>query len=458
MPAQGLGRWYEVFAYRVGAADRRVVAVLFSDITERRNKETRFLAGEDHLRKLNATLRSNESDLRLLLDTLAEGFYAIDRDGVTTACNAAFVRMMGFASSDEVIGRRLHDLIHHSHADGSPCPEADCPILRAARDGVSVHCDNERFHPLAGAALQVEYWATPIVQDNVLQGAICTFQDVTERRRQEMAIDKAQQGRAALLQLSDRLRNLDDMASMAAVAAEIAGRTLGVSAAGLGRVDAIGETLTIERVWATEPRYRFAGTHSLRHYGSYIDDLLANVTVAIGEVDSDARTAAYRDAFELAGVRAFLNVPVLEHGGLAAIFCVTSAVPRTWTGEEIHFVQEVAERTSVAIERRRAEVRLHDLNARLESEVASRTAERDRMWNTSPDLLMVLSPAGVFQHANPAWQAVLGYDPMALVGLHATDLAHPEDLAATRQALDTARHSALPLFENRCRHKNGSYR
>ncbi|AXJ96984.1 hybrid sensor histidine kinase/response regulator [Sphingomonas sp. FARSPH] len=98
------------------------------------------------------------------------------------------------------------------------------------------------------------------------------------------------------------------------------------------------------------------------------------------------------------------------------------------------------------------------LNETLERQVEERTAERDRMWNTSPDLMVVLSPDGIYRRINPAWQTVLGYAPEDVVGLYATDLTHADDLAATQAAFETAQAGTLPSFENRFRHKDGGYR
>ena len=65
LPAQALnGRWYEVFAYRVGDPAERLVAILFSDVTERRASEARLRASEEHLRAANVTLRHSEAELR----------------------------------------------------------------------------------------------------------------------------------------------------------------------------------------------------------------------------------------------------------------------------------------------------------------------------------------------------------------------------------------------------------
>ena len=127
------------------------------------------------------TLRGSQTNIRLLLDSMVEGFYAIDRDGATTLCNAAFLRMLGFAREEDALGRQVHDLIHAHYPDGSPYPAADCPIYRCARDGISAHVRDEFFFPIDGSPpLRVDYWAFPIRRDGELQGAICTFLPVSE--------------------------------------------------------------------------------------------------------------------------------------------------------------------------------------------------------------------------------------------------------------------------------------
>ncbi len=122
------------------------------------------------------------------------------------------------------------------------------------------------------------------------------------------------------------------------------------------------------------------------------------------------------------------------------------------------FTNETTKRVLADRELVEAQKALEQLNKTLERQVEARTAERDRLWNTSPDLMVILSPEGLYQRVNPAWKEVLGYDPEDLIGLEAVSLAHPEDLAATEAALGTAQVGTLPSFENRFRHKDGSYR
>ena len=109
-------------------------------------------------------------------------------------------------------------------------------------------------------------------------------------------------------------------------------------------------------------------------------------------------------------------------------------------------------------EQRTAEERLRELNETLEQEVAVRTAERDRMWDTSPDLMLVIDFRGYFQRVNPAWTALLGYQPHELVGHHVNEFVLPDDHAVTVDAYELAGSGGQPRIVNRYRHKDGSVR
>ncbi len=91
-------------------------------------------------------------------------------------------------------------------------------------------------------------------------------------------------------------------------------------------------------------------------------------------------------------------------------------------------------------------------------ELAARTAELDCLWDISPDLLAVIDFNGTLLRVNPAWSTVLGRGSEELIGTHAMNLVHPDDLSATDAALAHSLNNVLPLFENRYLHKDGSYR
>ncbi len=136
-------------------------------------------------------LEESRGYLRDLLDSAQEGFYAIDREGRTTVCNAAFRRMLGFGSQTEIVGRPMHDVIHHSHRDGSPYPGECCPIYRTARDGTPCHVTDELFYRQDGVGFPVDYRAQPVYRGGELVGAVCTFSDLTESLRTEGALRAA---------------------------------------------------------------------------------------------------------------------------------------------------------------------------------------------------------------------------------------------------------------------------
>jgi len=144
------------------------------------------------LRNAEKRIRANHDYLRLLIDSGEEGFYSVDRDGVTIMCNTAFLKMLGFEREEDAVGRKLHGVIHHRHPDGSHYDVCDCPIYQAARSGSFAHVEDELFFRVDGTPFPVEYRARPVWLDGVLQGAVCTFVDVTERRRTEQALQQSE--------------------------------------------------------------------------------------------------------------------------------------------------------------------------------------------------------------------------------------------------------------------------
>jgi PAS domain S-box-containing protein len=87
-------------------------------------------------------------------------------------------------------------------------------------------------------------------------------------------------------------------------------------------------------------------------------------------------------------------------------------------------------------------------------------AEYSRSWRLMPDMLLVFDvPSGRFEHVNPAWCRVLGWDAAEVVGRPYTQFVHPEDLAASETAhRQLIAGEPILAFENRYRHKDGSYR
>lgn len=133
-------------------------------------------------------LRESHKKMDSLLQSLAEGAYGVDTEGNCTFVNHSFLKILGYDSEDELVGKRIHDLIHHSHADGSHYPADECKIYAAYKSNIAIHSADEVFWHKRGYAIQVEYWSRPVMVDGAVIGAIATFFDITERKKMEAQI------------------------------------------------------------------------------------------------------------------------------------------------------------------------------------------------------------------------------------------------------------------------------
>ena len=93
-----------------------------------------------------------------------------------------------------------------------------------------------------------------------------------------------------------------------------------------------------------------------------------------------------------------------------------------------------------------------------EAELTQRTAERDRLWRYSQDLMVIIDTAGNFQAVSPVVTTILDLAPEDLIGCNVLDVIHPDDRAPSLRALERATATTIPSFENRYRHRDGTYR
>ncbi|HWP19453.1 MAG TPA: PAS domain S-box protein [Burkholderiaceae bacterium] len=119
--------------------------------------------------------------LRLLLESTGEGIYGVDVTGRCVFINRAGARMLGY-EPQEVLHRDMHELVHHTHGDGTHYPSDACPIYNAFRRGVPCRIDDEVLWRRDGTSFYAEYSSYPIFEGGQVQGAVVTFVDITGRR------------------------------------------------------------------------------------------------------------------------------------------------------------------------------------------------------------------------------------------------------------------------------------
>ncbi|MGF1592468.1 MAG: sigma 54-interacting transcriptional regulator [Kiloniellaceae bacterium] len=153
--------------------------------------------GLEEWRRAERFFREIERENQMILSAAGEGIYGLNADGITTFVNPAAEAMLGWRA-DELVGKEMHALIHHTRHDGSHYPNAHCPIYNAFRDGMVNTVDDEVFWRKDGKPLRVEYTSTPIVDDGAVVGAVIVFRDIAERKQQEETLRHALEENAAL--------------------------------------------------------------------------------------------------------------------------------------------------------------------------------------------------------------------------------------------------------------------
>ncbi|MEG3177132.1 PAS domain-containing protein [Sphingomonas sp. RB3P16] len=391
-------------------------------------------------------IRDGQASLKLALAAGGLGTWAIDAPALTLTaapeCKAQFGRPQDAAFD-------YADLIATIH------PQDRDPVERAIAHSIETGGDFDIEHRCIWPDGSLHWIQFTGRAERDRKGAIRRLvgvsHEISERRNDEIR-------QRALLELGDALRHMTDPDRMSFLAARILGETMGVSRAGYGTIDPVRETITVKRDWNMPGIDSLAGTLHFRDYGSYIEDLKRGELTAIADVRRDPRTAATADALEAISARAFINMPIVDGGHFVALLYLNHVAVRPWSDDDIAFIRDVANRTQSAIERRRAETELATLAESLEREVAARTRERDRTWQNSQDLLAVVDADGCFRAVNPAWTEILGWAPREVVGREHIEFIHGEDVDASEAAHLRAQRGTLRQFENRVRHKDGSYR
>ena len=128
--------------------------------------------------------RSIDRIAKVLLESTGEGIYGVDLEGDCIFLNRAGAKVLGL-EPEAVLGKSMHAVIHHSHADGRPYPADECPINRVLRSGQGGRVDSEVFWRPDGTCFPAEYSSFPIIDDGFVAGAVVTFADITGRREAE---------------------------------------------------------------------------------------------------------------------------------------------------------------------------------------------------------------------------------------------------------------------------------
>ncbi len=379
-------------------------------------------------REVGAALQDTTRRLDAVLNNTRMAVFLMDDRQHCVYANAAAENLTGYRF-DEMRGRALHDVVHHTRPDGSHYPLHECPIDRAFPERAQMS-GTELFVAPDGSFYPVAFTASPVLDDDRKPiGTVIEARGIADELARE----------AALHENEARLRALTDNLP--------AGMVYQVTTGSKG----------------TARQFLYVSGSHERLTGVPAEAVLADPTIPYQLLHPDDRpTMAQAEEKAIRDRRPFDVQVRFRRADGELRWCRIISAPReqpdgslTWDGIQIDTTdQKLAEEAL-----RASEDRLRELNDSLEAQVAERTADRDRMWRLSTDIMLVARIDGMINSVNPAWTSTLGWNGKALVGSNFMDLVHPDDRDATLSELGKLGAGETTFrFENRYRTSDGDYR
>nr|WP_247893748.1 PAS domain S-box protein [Azospirillum endophyticum] len=391
---------------------------LVKEVAERTWSAVERVQAEEEVRRANQRLHAEGERLRALFRQ-APGFMYVWRgpDHVYEMANDAYFDLIGRRdiigkpardALPEIVGQGFFELADRVYATGEPFVGEGMPARLARRPGTPLE---ERF---------VTFVFQPIRDEQGhVTGMFVQGSDVTGMKRTEEALRESEQ----------RLRIAQDAGGVG---------TFELRADGL-----LAVSPEFCRLWGIDarPLVRLEDLVALIHP----EDRPNLNTLRPGQVPTDGL--------------GYVEYRIVRPGSGEIRWIARRAQATMQTGGESEGAARILGACYDITDRRRAEDALRALNATLEQRVAERTADRDRMWRLSTDIMLVARFDGTIAAVNPAWTSVLGWRQTELQDAVFLDFVHPDDLAATVTEVGRLETGLTTMrFENRYRHRDGSYR
>ncbi|GAA5002992.1 sigma 54-interacting transcriptional regulator [Acinetobacter puyangensis] len=174
-----------------------------------KNADKVIKAGLKEWQALQELFIDSDTGKHLLLSSVGDGIYSINKQGLCTFINPVGAKMLGL-EPEAVLGKNIHKIHHHTHENGDHYPVEQCPIYAAVQDGIVHKGIQEIFWRRDGSYFPVEFTSTPIIRDSEIVGAVVVFRDITDRLNTEKqlthALEELQELKSRLEQQNEYLQ------------------------------------------------------------------------------------------------------------------------------------------------------------------------------------------------------------------------------------------------------------
>jgi len=383
-----------------------------------------------------AALYESEQKYRTLFDTMDEGYAVVevlrDESGrvfdiLGVEINRAYTAKSGIPAT--FIGRRFSEF--------ASMEEHWLRIYDdVSRTGIPVREENY----WADADRWISAHFSRVGDDGSnLVGVV--FDDVTKRKKTEIALRESEELQAFLLKLSDALRPLDAPQAILETATRLLCEQLRANRCAYYEIDAAEYAIRsdsardVPSLVGRYPIEMFGDGLLDKHTGGQSPIVVNDVAATHGKGECEA--------FAAIQVAAYIGVTLFKQNRFVSGLTVHSREPRTWTANEVAIAQETAERTWTAVERSNAQLALRESEERLRD---FGEASLDVLWIRDAETLR-------WVYLTPAFEEIYGISREDALGARDfrtwLELILPEDRAAAIEGIERIRNGERAAFEYR---------
>jgi PAS domain S-box-containing protein len=423
-PERGITYWdWTLVPVKSEAGKTQGLVISLRDVTERRR----------HL----AQLETEQARLRAVIGSAPEAIVVVDEESRIVLANPAAERLCA-RPLPYGQGFETHVDLNLCEPNGTPYDPRQLPLTRSALDRQSSQNVEMTVCWPSGEQRDLLASSAPIRdRQGRITGAVGVFQDITERRRTQRALQR----HAERLRI---LHELDQAILVARSAEEIAEATLERVQQLVPCLRASVVLFDLEKREVSLLASRVVGeTRVATGWRTSIGGEWPIEKLAKGQIHVVEEAGALPPSSPLLqtvqdeGVRSYMNVPFLARDTVLGSLNLGMTSPWSPGAEELEIAREIAAQLAVGIQQARLRQQVQRHAEELEQRVARRTAAfqasqaRLRAIFDNAAIGIALADAeGRILESNPALQAMLGYKADELCGMVFTDFTHPEDVAA----------------------------